>query len=89
MSDLLIQEKKQKLQKEIEIAKSHLINNIENFQTSDLISVSKDIVPELVSESLISTKNLLPQAEMLSNIFLSKNHFLKYVLRMLNILFGK
>lgn len=89
MSYEILQQKRRQLKEEIEVAKFHLSNNIENIQPSDYLPTSKELIPDFAYSLLSLPAKLLPQAEAVTKNFLPKNNIFRIILKMLRILIKK
>ena len=87
MSDSLLQQKRLKLQREIDIAKQRLQQNFKSYETSDLLPNYNEVIPNLLVSRIGNQENTISQIETISNVVFPKNTFIQSLLKMLRLYF--
>ena len=86
MSRHLLEQKRARLQNEIEVAKSQLFSNIEDIHPTDYLPSTKDLIPSFASSILAEPSNFLSQLYDIIKSFLPKDNIFASALNVLNIL---
>lgn len=85
MSQLKLQQKREALQKEIEIAQHQLVQNINTFQINDIMPTTKMLIPQSIASAIDIPSISISNIEKVSNAVFPKSDFLNLSIKIIKL----